>query len=143
MVYLSMKKLYPAGIGWPFQVTKCDLEITYYRSSGAGGQHRNKVSTACRIKHIPTGITTTAEDSKSQNQNKKSAFKKLVDILVPIMRKECSTESRAEVPIDRVRTYKESTDLVIDERLPGCKFSYSKFFSKLEIEAINKLLKIK
>lgn len=54
-----------------------NVEIQSFRASGPGGQHRNKVETAIRITHKPTGIMVTASDGKSQAQNKKKAWKKL------------------------------------------------------------------
>ena len=54
-----------------------NVTLQAYRASGPGGQHRNKVETAIRIIHNPTGIIVTASDGKSQAQNKKKAWKKL------------------------------------------------------------------
>lgn len=50
-----------------------DLEEQFTRGSGAGGQHRNKTSTAVILKHIPTGITIRAEGERSQKQNRETA----------------------------------------------------------------------
>ena len=49
-------------------LAECDIHI--YKASGPGGQHRNKVSSAVRFKHRPTGITATANDSRSQHTNR-------------------------------------------------------------------------
>lgn len=54
-----------------------DLQFSTFRSSGPGGQHRNKVETAVRVVHQPTSISVTAADSKSQLQNKKAAIAKI------------------------------------------------------------------
>ena len=54
-----------------------DLSIQAFRASGPGGQHRNKVETAIRVVHKPSGLIVTASDSKSKAQNKKSALEKL------------------------------------------------------------------
>lgn len=51
-----------------------DLKIDIYKSSGAGGQHRNKVETAIRITHIPTGIVVISANERSQLTNKKVAL---------------------------------------------------------------------
>ena len=60
---------------------KTNVVVQSYRASGPGGQHRNKVETAIRIIHKPSGIIVTASDGKSQAQNKKKAWKKLEDQL--------------------------------------------------------------
>ena len=51
-----------------------DFKISITRSSGAGGQHINKVETAVRVTHIPTGLTVTCQDERSQLANKKRAL---------------------------------------------------------------------
>lgn len=62
------------------QEEKLDMRsivVQPFRASGPGGQHRNKVETAVRVTHQPTGLTVTATASRSQLQNKKEALKKL------------------------------------------------------------------
>lgn len=60
------------------QIDESDIHYQAMRSSGAGGQHVNKVSSAIRATHIPTGISTVCMDSRSQHQNKKTARERLL-----------------------------------------------------------------
>jgi peptide chain release factor len=58
-----------------------DIQYQAMRSSGAGGQHVNKVSSAIRATHVPTGIAVVSMDSRSQHQNKKLATERLLQKL--------------------------------------------------------------
>lgn len=60
------------------EISENDIQYQAMRSSGAGGQHVNKVSSAIRATHIPTGISVVSMDSRSQHQNKKLATERLL-----------------------------------------------------------------
>ena len=64
-----------------------DIRIEYYRSRGPGGQRKNKKETAVRIRHIPTGITAIATESRSQARNRQLALKRLNERLERLKRK--------------------------------------------------------
>lgn len=54
-----------------------ECEVSTFRSSGPGGQHVNKTESAVRLRHLPTGITVSAQDERSQHRNKSIALGKL------------------------------------------------------------------
>jgi protein subunit release factor B len=73
-----------------------DFEEKFSRSSGPGGQHVNKVSTAVMLRHVPTGATVTVQDSRSQSMNRQLAWERLLDTIERLRREERAAQ-RADI----------------------------------------------
>ena len=89
------------------EINPDELRIDTYRSSGAGGQHINKTSSAIRITHIPTGIVVQCQNERSQHQNKDKAMQMLkakLYLLEQQKQAEKLSGIRGEVS-DQIRSY--------------------------------------
>ena len=107
------------------QINPADIEMQVYRSSGAGGQHINKTSSAVRLIHKPTGIVVACQEERSQIQNREKCMRMLASKLYEMEQERLDSEvtglRRSQVGTgmrnERIRTYNFPQGRVTDHRI--------------------------
>ncbi|MCK5085962.1 MAG: peptide chain release factor 1 [Melioribacteraceae bacterium] len=124
-----------------------ELRIDVYRSGGAGGQNVNKVETAIRITHIPSGLVVQCQDERSQLKNRQKAMKVLKARLFDLKMREQNSEVAAQRKSmvksgdrsDKIRTYNFPQNRVTDHRIGLTLYNLSNIIEGELFELIEKL----
>ncbi len=97
---------------------KSDFRLDTFRAGGKGGQAQNKRNTGVRITDKITGLSAESRDATGYDENKKRAFRKLVERMIDFYSQEEKNQIQIDLEIDKtIRTYKEKGNVVIDHRL--------------------------
>lgn len=115
----------PAADEIELNINPDDLKMEFFHSSGAGGQNVNKLTTAVRITHLPTGITASCQDDRSQIRNRMKAMAvlraRLLDLEQRKQSESIGKERRMQVGsgqrAEKIRTYNYPQNRVTDHRI--------------------------
>ncbi|NUN14373.1 MAG: peptide chain release factor-like protein [Myxococcales bacterium] len=97
------------------EILERDCEMTFVRVSGPGGQHKNKRDTGVRLLHVPSGTVVMASERRSQVQNRKLAFERMVERLAEKMHRD-PDRIPTEVPHSAVLERMESKRKVAEKK---------------------------
>ncbi len=119
------------------EINEKDLQIDYYRSGGAGGQHVNKTESAIRITHIPTGIIVQCQDERSQGKNREKAMNWLKSKLYDYyqMQENSAYAEKRKTQVgsgdrsEKIRTYNYPQSRVTDHRINMTIYSLDSFMN--------------
>lgn len=109
--------------------TRKDFVIETTTGSGAGGQHRNKTQSRVRITHIPSGLSVYSDETRSQSQNKKLAFRRLADKVKQWVIQQNQTETFV-MPAETVRTY-HAVDNRVKDHVSGFQQRYDEVMNDI------------
>ena len=120
-----------------FYLDPNDLRIDTFRSSGAGGQHINKTSSAIRITHIPTGTVVECQDERSQHKNRDKAMRvlrsRLYEAEVEKQQAAIAADRKSQVGTgdrsERIRTYNYPENRVSDHRIKLTLYKLDQFLN--------------
>eukprot|EP00731_Ephydatia_muelleri_P020586 Em0013g313a len=127
-----------------------DIKVETFRAAGAGGQHVNTTDSAVRLTHLPTGITVSMQDERSQHKNRAKGMKilcaRVYDSKKRVVDEQLTAERKRQIGTaersERIRTYNYPQDRVTDHRLGLTVYGVSKFLVGTEmLDSVTSALK--